>query len=516
MNNTNNPLLSALQQVPLGIAICEKQGSVLLVVEANEAFKSLINKTGQDLDGHSLSDLLGNLVNTENLNTELENLIRNTDQNAFEFEQKQTTPSKWYRLESQPLTCTENHYLFTLRDETEEKISKAHFYQNQKLEALGQLAGGIAHDFNNIMSIIDGYARIARKEVKPGSEVDNYLDRIMQSIKRGAALTRHLLTFSRHNIVIESVSDLGAVIKDQQMLLSPLLDASIEVDVETGEGIFIDLSEDTIAQLLLNIVVNSRDAMPHGGKITIQTGTKNHDGRNHAFLMVSDTGEGMNEEVQKRIFDPFYTTKEQGKGTGLGLSMVYGIVQQHKGIIDVQSAPGKGATFTIFFPLSEKQPVKKIVNVSGEAENVRLENYTAMIAEDEEDLLGLLAGMMRDMGMNVITAINGNDALSKQEAHQGKIDFLLTDVVMPEMDGVHLANLFASVRPDTKTVFISGYPADDISGRIHLPAGSVLLPKPIEYKNLAYILKNMAEDGNDEEQDGLQRMAGQWTSTSTH
>jgi len=516
MNDTKNPLLLALQQIPLGIAVCEKQGDVFSVLHANEAFAALINKTGEDLTGRRLSDLLNDFGDCGNFKAELDHLTGNPEQTAFEFEYKQTSPSKWYKLEARPVTSADNHYLFTLKDETEEKISKAHFYQNQKLEALGQLAGGIAHDFNNIMSIIDGYARIARKEVSPGSEVDNYLDRIMQSIKRGAALTRHLLTFSRHNIVVESVSDLGAVIKDQQMLLSPLLDASIEVEVDTEEGVLIDLAEDTIAQILLNLVVNSRDAMPHGGKITIQTGTKNHDGRNHAFLSVSDTGEGMDESVQKRIFDPFYTTKEQGKGTGLGLSMVYGIVQQHKGEIDVESAPGKGTVFTILFPVSEKQPVKKIINVSGEAENVRLENYTAMIAEDEEDLLGLLANMMRDMGMNVITAINGNDALSKQEEHQGKIDFLLTDVVMPEMDGVHLANLFSSVRPDTKTVFISGYPADDISGRIHLPAGSVLLPKPIEYKNLAYILKSMAEDGNKEDQDGLQRMAGQWTSTSTH
>ncbi|MBN8521903.1 MAG: response regulator [Alphaproteobacteria bacterium] len=378
--------------------------------------------------------------------------------------------------------------------------------QTQKLESLGQLAGGVAHDFNNILSIIDGYARIAKKESGNNPDVITYLDRISDSVKRGSGLTRKLLAFGRHNIAVVSPHDLGQLVEDMEVLLRPLLDVTYTLQLDTARHIMIDTAPDWIGQILMNLCVNARDSMREGGVITLRV--KLSDDSLHAYLEVSDKGCGIDESVRARIFDPFFTTKERGKGTGLGLSTVYGLVQQMKGSIDVETAMGKGTTFRITLPLSEKSVRRNLSSTPFQAESVRFEGYVALVAEDEPDLLLLLSQMLEETGMTVLKATNGNEALVVQEEYEGHIDFLLTDVVMPQMNGVELSRLSSALRPDTHIIFMSGYPAGGQMARVDIPPGSLLLPKPVSYDVLKGLLYRLIVQTSDEDGSGLYRMAG--------
>lgn len=389
--------------------------------------------------------------------------------------------------------------------------------QLQKLESLGQLAGGVAHDFNNILSIIDGYARIAKKESGDNDELVSYLDRIGEAVKRGSGLTRKLLAFGRNNIATVGAHDLGALVADLETLMLPLLDATYTLSVKTEKNIHIDTAPDWIAQIVMNLCINARDSMPDGGVIDISVTScgvagcrfkgKKDCGGAHACLRVTDHGCGMTDAVRSRIFDPFFTTKERGKGTGLGLSTVYGLVQQMGGYIDVQSAPGAGTTFSLYFPLSQSAVKKDVGTKPFDPKTVRFDGYVALVAEDEPDLLMLVTRQLEDLGMTVLSAKDGNEALIVQEDYDGDIDFLLTDVVMPRLNGVEMARLYESLRPDTHIIFMSGYPAGGQMARVDIPAGSVVLPKPVSEDTLKSLLYRLAVP-DAAEGSALARMAG--------
>lgn len=365
--------------------------------------------------------------------------------------------------------------------------------QKQKLEALGQFAGGIAHDFNNILSIIEGYARIMQKRVAEGRPLGDAIDKILSSTERGASLTRQLLAFSRRKIMVEEVCDLREIIDQQAAMLKPLLDSAIHLSISHAfKPVAVSCSHDAMAQILMNLALNARDAMPEeGGRIGISTffcrkdmlppEIKSQD-EDFICLLVNDTGMGMEEETRRRAAEPFFTTKESGRGTGMGLSVVAGLVRQMRGAMSIESQPHRGTSVSIYLPLARSKKDKARQSVVEESEDMA--GKTVLVVEDEDDLRQILAETLADMGFEVLTAANGNAALLVQDSYEGQIDFLLTDIVMPEMNGIRLAELAGSLRPEMRTVFISGYPAEGMVANIVLPENACILAKPVQPEDI--------------------------------
>ena len=391
--------------------------------------------------------------------------------------------------------------------------------QTEKMEALALLAGGVAHDFNNIISIIDGYARMAEKLVPAGSDAANHMARIHLASERGAALTKKLLTFGRHNVVSSKAVDVGRMVQEQEAMVKPLLDPSINLIVGVDKEMFIECAPDALAQVITNLIINARDAMPGGGTIIVdarRVGSSalrvpikaEHRGKEFVRISVTDAGIGISDEIKAKIFDPFFTTKPQGKGTGLGLSLVYAIMRQSGGYLDFDSSPGRGTSMWLYFPMSDK---KAEAQIAPEKKRQGFAGVTALVTEDEPDLLHVVCDVLEDMGMRVIPATCGRDALALQREFKGKIDFLLTDVVMPEMDGARLASEMNKVRPDTKIIFMSGYPTRGTMAKVRLPEDARLLAKPIAYDHLAGVIDDLLTEKVDGDKDG--KVMPRWQSS---
>ena len=397
-------------------------------------------------------------------------------------------------------------YIGLLSDVTLLKQREAEFFKAQKLESLGELAAGVAHDFNNVLSIITGYCgmmnRTLPKKLKAERE---YLQKIDVAAKRGADLARKMLTFSSHKVVEKVTMDMCDLVAEHVEFLEPLVGAAIKIKVsfpaeECKQGVYVRGSASSVEQVLMNFVVNARDAMPDGGdlRIILSCPEKNEvpqhvqnamgDVDDFVCLSVIDSGVGMDKETLEKIFDPFFTTKGAGKGTGLGLSVVYGLAKELEGQLDVQSKPGRGTTMSIYLPRSDGEGAKVFSGSTDSPETVRLDGFTALVAEDEPDLLQVVVYMLEDLGMKVLSAPNGSEALVCQEDYEGKIDVLLTDVLMPEVNGVKLAELLTSLRPDTKVIFMSGFPANGDMAPVELPEDAVFIAKPVAYEKLVQIL----------------------------
>lgn len=416
---------------------------------------------------------------------------------------------RWLRVHTIPAGESTPFIHVVMEDLTESRVLQTQHIQSQRLEALGQLAGGVAHDFNNLLSIIDGYARVAKKSAGGNTQLVNYMEHIGKAVERGASLTARLLTFGRHKVVKDTVLDLGRLIEEQEPLLRPLLDASVAFSINTQGEMPVEIAPDSLCQVLMNMCVNARDAMPDGGALMIDCMRVD----NRARIQVIDSGCGMAADVQARIFDPFFTTKDQGKGTGLGLSMAYSLIKDMKGDIDVESRPAQGTVFTIWIPLSDQARVP--VDFTPCNPHETLDGLTVLVAEDEPDLLELVCGMIEGMGAHVLRASNGNQAMQVQEGYDGRIDFLLTDVVMPEMNGVRLSENVHYKRPDVKTLFMSGYPATGQLARIQLPEGALLMPKPVDFDKLSVVMRTMLPGKNDNAaQERARGIAGQWKISS--
>lgn len=497
-------LLASLEVIPWGLVVVNFSGEGQRVVFGNRKAGDFLQRPHADLKGQSVFDVFSTIGVPEGL----ADLVASDEIKRCDHEARVDGRVTWYRFHFIPYAADHSYCLIVVEDTTDSKIMEGQYFQSQRLEALGQLAGGVAHDFNNILSIIDGYARVAKKSVKDNPDAVGYMERIAQSVQRGSALTNQLLTFGRHKVVKDSITNLGHLVRDQEPLLRPLMDASIALSIVAGENIFVEVSPDHICQILLNLCVNSRDAMPDGGSLVVEVTTGEN---NTAVLRITDTGCGMAPDVKSRMFDPFFTTKDQGAGTGLGLSMVYGLVKDMKGEIAVASKEGSGTSITVTLPLSEKKPeIQEILKQ--EDGSVLMNGYTAMIAEDEPDLLNLLSGLLEEMGLKVLRASNGSEALLLQDDYDGEIDFLLTDVVMPELNGVKLAELFESLRPKTKVMFMSGYPANGQMARVPLPEGAYLMPKPLDFQKLGTVLAGMVNEQNNDLKDKWHALTGQWRS----
>ena len=372
-------------------------------------------------------------------------------------------------------------------DVTDRRVLEDQFRQAQKMEAVGRLAGGVAHDFNNLLMVISGYAEVMLAKLDLDDPMYDKARSIQQASDRATTLTRQLLAFSRKHLLELKVVDVNSIVAAMERLLQPLIGENVELVTR--------LSPDTghtradagqLEQVLMNLVVNAKDAMPNGGKITVQTQNvtldENHRGGqtfirpgNYLMLSVTDNGTGMDKETQSRIFEPFFTTKEKGKGTGLGLSTVYGIVKQTGGYVIVQSEERRGTTFHIYLPRVEEPAEKHAAPVARAAAGG---TETILLVEDEESVRQLVRETLSAKGYRVVEAENGEAGIAAATAHQGKIDLVITDVVMPGMGGRELVQKLSSARPETKVLYLSGYTEDAIVSEGTIEKGTAFLQKP--------------------------------------
>jgi len=363
----------------------------------------------------------------------------------------------------------------------------------QKMEAIGRLAGGIAHDFNNILSVILTCADLSLAQLDAVHPLHAELTEIRRAGERAADLTRQLLAFSRQQVLQPRVLDLNDVIRNMERMLHRILGEDIQLAVRTTLGLGrVRVDPSQVEQVLMNLVVNARDAMPMGGKLTIETMrvdlddayARDHLGSKpgaHVMLAVSDTGHGMDESVRAQIFEPFYTTKEKGKGTGLGLSTVFGIVQQSGGSIYVYSEPGKGSSFKVYLPCFEGNE-----QLSDDPRpQARGRGETILIAEDDVAVRRAAVEVLTSCGYALLVASDVHHAIELARTHMGPIHLLLADVVMPQLGGRAVAERIAALRPEIKTLFMSGYTDDAVVRHGVLEEGTPFLQKPLTPKSLA-------------------------------
>jgi PAS domain S-box-containing protein len=388
--------------------------------------------------------------------------------------------------------------LSVTRDVTQQNLLEEQLRQSQKMEAIGRLAGGVAHDFNNLLGVILGYTEILATESAPASASGKKLAAIKNAAERAALLTTQLLAFSRKQPLQFKTVNLNDILRQTEMMLRRLIGEDIEFAfVQDSKLGLVKADPGQMVQIIMNLAVNARDAMPQGGKLTIETanitfaegttcqGVSVRSGP-YVLLAVSDNGLGMNAETKARIFEPFFTTKPEGKGTGLGLATVYGVVKQSEGYIFVDSELGKGTTFNVFLPrIAAAVEVQPTAEPPASVELTQV-SETILLVEDDQSLRDLLNDSLRMHGYHVLVATGGLHALQVAERHPGRIDALITDVIMPQMSGPELAKLLKATQPQLKVVYISGYIDDHTQ---ILDPGIAFIQKPFELNQLAQKLR---------------------------
>jgi len=386
----------------------------------------------------------------------------------------------------------------------ERKKLEEQLVQSQKMEAIGTLAGGVAHDFNNLLTVVLGYGELLKQKVKNDMALSKYVGHIISSAEKGKRLTEGLLAFSRKQMSIPKPINLNEVVKDTEKILKRLIGEDIELKTTLYDKDIIVLADHgQIEQIMINLVTNARDAMPKGGEIKIETslfymdesfiskygfGEKGY----YGVFKVEDTGVGMEKRVMERIFEPFFTTKEVGKGTGLGLSVVYGIVKQNKGFINVESELNKGSVFTVFLPIFESDvsvKEKKVIEAPPEYGK----GETILIAEDDDSLRGLIKTILEQFNYKVIEAINGKDAIELFKEKKDGINLVILDVIMPKANGKEVYDTIKEIKPGIPAIFISGYTSDFLSSRDIAIEHLEFIQKPVLPVDLVKKVKNVLE-----------------------
>jgi PAS domain S-box-containing protein len=388
-------------------------------------------------------------------------------------------------------------------DVTERWQMEEQLRHSQKLEAVGQLAGGVAHDFNNILTVIAGYASILKMDLLGKKEQSEVIEQIVTASERAAQLTRGLLAFSRKQAMEPLRIDLNEIVLHVEKFLARIIGEDIQLKTEllpTSLPVFVDKSQ--VEQVLVNLAANARDAMDKGGRFTIATGMQELDDRclrgelagaagRYAVVTVADTGRGMDAETRKRIFEPFFTTKELGKGTGLGMAIVYGIVQQHKGFIDLSSRPGEGTTFSIYLPIVDERQSPRCEAVPPAVPSTGTE--TVLLAEDDLGVRNLVEMVLKKFGYQVLLAADGQEAVACFAANRDKIGLILMDIIMPHKDGIEACEEIRKLQPKAKVLFISGYTSEYLQNR-GLEASVQLIMKPVQPTELLRRVREALEE----------------------
>jgi signal transduction histidine kinase/CheY-like chemotaxis protein len=399
-----------------------------------------------------------------------------------------------------------NAQLFAERNRAEKEARKLEeqLHQSQKMEAVGQLAGGIAHDFNNSLTLIKVCSQLALQELKEGNPVREKIQKIDEATQRSGDLARQLLTFSRRQVVEMKVLDLNNLLTNLDKMFRRVIGEDIELVNKTAEGLGkVKADPGQIEQVIVNLTVNARDAMPDGGKLVFETANVELDqeyARSHihvtpgpyVMLSVSDTGKGMTPEVKQRIFEPFFTTKEAGKGTGLGLFMVYGIVQKYGGHIIIDSEPGVGSTFKVYLPQVDEQ----MEAVRGELLEKRIPRggETVLVVEDDKDLRSMMAQALRQQGYKALEAANGGEGLLLFDKYRQEISLVVTDIVMPVMSGFELTDLLMPLCAQIKVLYISGYPDNPALQKRNLNPETNFIPKPFSLEDLTIKVRKVLDN----------------------
>jgi PAS domain S-box-containing protein len=382
-------------------------------------------------------------------------------------------------------------------DITERLRLESELRQGQKMESIGRLAGGVAHDFNNLLTVITGYGGLLDVELPAHDPLRSYVKEICGAGERAASLTRQLLAFSRKQFFRLVVLDLNQLIEQMHGMIQRLVGEDILIEIRSARDLpLVSADPDQISQILMNLAANARDAMPRGGRLTIRTAkSPAHEGdpgsvgaedrRERALLEVTDTGEGIPDEIRQQLFEPFFTTKELGRGTGLGLSTVYGIVRQSDGWIDVQSEPGKGATFRIYLPAIDSSAVIGKIPEGLPAETDVRGSGTVLVVEDQEEVRRLVKAVLESEGFNVLEAAGGAAALSLSLRCAETIHLLITDLIMPEMNGKQVADELRRMRPGMKVLYISGYSGEVLARRGVSEPDVPYLAKPFTPRTLS-------------------------------
>ncbi|MBV9774592.1 MAG: PAS domain S-box protein [Gemmatimonadetes bacterium] len=393
----------------------------------------------------------------------------------------------------------------TERRRAEEALreSQQQLLQSQKMEAVGRLAGGVAHDFNNMLMAIQGHTELLRMEESVGPDMEWHLGEISSAVERAAGLTRQLLAFSRKQVLQPRPISLNSVISEMESMLGRMIGEDVAMRAVLARDLGVVLADPAqLQQVLLNLAVNARDAMPEGGTLSIETANVHLYGEyaatheevepgRYVMLAVSDTGTGMDAATRERVFEPFFTTKEQGKGTGLGLSTVYGIVRQSGGHIWVYSEPGMGTTFRIYFPRTDRPT--EAVEPERPAGPPPTGDETVLLVEDDALVRSLLNTFLDRLGYQVLTAANGEEAVARAGTHPGILHLLLTDVVMPGMNGRELARRVRVLRPEARVLYMSGYTDDAIALHGVLDPDSDFVQKPVSPDQLAATVRSVLD-----------------------
>jgi PAS domain S-box-containing protein len=480
----------------IGIAIADLNGNTL---EANDAYLDMLGVTGEEV--------LAGKVNWSEM-TPAEYAER--DRISIEELRRTGVAAPWEKeilrkdgtrvpilIGVAMLEASEASVIAYIVDLTERRKLEGQFLQAQKMEAVGQLAGGVAHDFNNLLTVILGYCDLLAARVEPGSLQLEELGEIRKAGERAAGLTRQLLAFSRTQVLVPEVLDINSVVNEIDKMLRRVIGEDIDLRAVCQPEIgCVKADRGQLEQVLMNLAVNARDAMPRGGNLTIETRNVEVDDTSvgesaamppgsYVLLAVSDTGSGMKANTKSHLFEPFFTTKEKGQGTGLGLATVYGIVKQSGGFIWVYSEPGRGATFKIYLPRVERAPGGPAPRPAAAAPKSTRGTETVLLLEDEEGLRRLARDVLRKEGYTVLETSGWQSALEIAGQHPGTIHMVLTDVVMPGMGGPEVASRVSALRPGIKVLYMSGYTGNAAAHRGLLEASVALLQKPFTPGDLA-------------------------------
>ena len=509
LEESQSLLQGAMDQSPVGIAIADAPDGALRYVNdaglliQGIARESIVNRVGID-QSVTLLDLDGSTLNKDEV--PLTRAIMYGESSSREFIIRRAEgDDRNVHANAAPILGKDGKTqsaICVFSDITEEKQSKAkhlkledQLRQSQKIESLGRLAGGVAHDYNNMLSVIIGNVELAQIKVEPSAPVGDNLGQILQAANRSRDITRQLLAFARKQIINPKVLDLNSSVADMLKMLRSLLGENIDLAWRPKEDLWsVKMAPSQLDQVLANLCINARDAITDVGKMTIETDIvsfdedycKDHLGfvpGEYVMLAVSDDGCGMDKETLKNIFEPFFTTKQTGEGTGLGMATVYGIIKQSDGFINVYSELGKGSTFRIYVPRCEGEGV--VVRETTASQIQKGQGETVLLVEDEAAIVKLATAMLEDLGYKVLAANSPTEALRVAEVHRGEIQLLLTDVVMPGMNGRDLAKQVQEMCPKIKTIYMSGYTANVIAHHGVLDEGINFIQKPFARSDLS-------------------------------